>query len=576
MATGDISPRESTRINLSGNVTGTLQAAQMPALIGDVTTSLGSYATTVAAIQGNTVTGTTGTGSVVFATAPTMTNPVVGTQSASDNSTKGASTAYVTSAIASAIAGVNPAVAVQAATTSAANTSGLTYNNGVSGVGATFTGSNNTAITWDGYTFTTLGQRGLVKNDTQSPSGAFNGVYYITQVQTAILPPILTRALDYNQPSDINNTGAIPVVNGTVNGTTSWVLTSQVTTVGTDPLTYTQFSINPTTILTTALTSAHVFVGNSSNLATDVAVSGDFTITNTGVATIASSAVTTTKINNAAVTYAKIQNEAAVSLLGNPTGSSATPSEITLGAGLSFSGTTIVSTGSGGTLTQIVAGTGLTGGTITATGTIALSIPVAVTSGGTNLQTLTAHALMVGEGTASVAFVGPATAAQLLIAQGTGADPSFNAASGDWTITSTGVATIANLAVTTAKINTAAVTYAKIQNASATTLLGNPTGGATVPSEITLGSGLSFSGTTLVSTGSGGTVTSVSVVSANGFAGSVATATTTPAITLTTSITGVLKGNGTAISAAVAGTDYDVPATFKVSDMPTYSMFGGL
>jgi hypothetical protein len=53
-----------------------------------------------------------------------------------------------------------------------------------------------------------------------------------------------------------------------------------------------------------------------------------------------------------------------------------------------------------------------------------------------------------------------------------------------------------------------------------------------------------------------GTVTSVSVVSANGFAGTVATATTTPAITLTTSITGILKGNGTAISAAVANTDY--------------------
>ena len=53
-----------------------------------------------------------------------------------------------------------------------------------------------------------------------------------------------------------------------------------------------------------------------------------------------------------------------------------------------------------------------------------------------------------------------------------------------------------------------------------------------------------------------GTVTSVSVASANGFAGTVATSTSTPAITITTSITGVLKGNGTAISAAVAGTDY--------------------
>jgi len=50
-------------------------------------------------------------------------------------------------------------------------------------------------------------------------------------------------------------------------------------------------------------------------------------------------------------------------------------------------------------------------------------------------------------------------------------------------------------------------------------------------------------------------VTSISVVSTNGFAGTV-TSGATPAITLTTSITGLLKGNGTAISAAVANTDY--------------------
>lgn len=53
------------------------------------------------------------------------------------------------------------------------------------------------------------------------------------------------------------------------------------------------------------------------------------------------------------------------------------------------------------------------------------------------------------------------------------------------------------------------------------------------------------------SAGGSGTVTSVSVATANGFAGSVATATTTPAITLTTSINApVLAGNGTAIAAA--------------------------
>jgi len=53
-----------------------------------------------------------------------------------------------------------------------------------------------------------------------------------------------------------------------------------------------------------------------------------------------------------------------------------------------------------------------------------------------------------------------------------------------------------------------------------------------------------------------GTVTSASVASANGFAGTVANATTTPVITISTSVTGLMKGNGTAVSAATVGTDY--------------------
>ena len=59
-----------------------------------------------------------------------------------------------------------------------------------------------------------------------------------------------------------------------------------------------------------------------------------------------------------------------------------------------------------------------------------------------------------------------------------------------------------------------------------------------------------------VGSGGSGTVTSVSIVNANGFSGTVATATTTPAITITTGVSGLLKGNGTAVSAASSGTDY--------------------
>ena len=62
-----------------------------------------------------------------------------------------------------------------------------------------------------------------------------------------------------------------------------------------------------------------------------------------------------------------------------------------------------------------------------------------------------------------------------------------------------------------------------------------------------------------------GSLTSVSVVSANGFAGTVANPTTTPAITLSTTVTGLLKGNGTAISAATANTDYQSPITLTTT-----------
>jgi hypothetical protein len=60
-----------------------------------------------------------------------------------------------------------------------------------------------------------------------------------------------------------------------------------------------------------------------------------------------------------------------------------------------------------------------------------------------------------------------------------------------------------------------------------------------------------------------GTVTSVSVVSANGFAGTVANATTTPAITLTTSVSGILYGNGT----AVAATTVSAPLSYSAGTL---------
>ena len=141
-------------------------------------------------------------------------------------------------------------------------------------------------------------------------------------------------------------------------------------------------------------------------------------------------------------------------------------------------------------------------------------------------------------------------------------------------------------------------------------------------SNVTIGSGVSFAGGTLSATGTGGTVTSVtgtapvvssggttpaismaaastsvngyltstdwntfngkqpagtyvtavSVASANGLAGT-SSGGATPALTLSTSVTGLLKGNGTAISAAVANTDY-VPLSTVLTKTADYTITG--
>jgi len=70
--------------------------------------------------------------------------------------------------------------------------------------------------------------------------------------------------------------------------------------------------------------------------------------------------------------------------------------------------------------------------------------------------------------------------------------------------------------------------------------------------------------TTLTGTG---TVTDVSVATANGFAGTVADPTVSPVITISTTVNGIVKGDGTAISAATAGTDYVAPGAITTSGL---------
>ncbi len=83
---------------------------------------------------------------------------------------------------------------------------------------------------------------------------------------------------------------------------------------------------------------------------------------------------------------------ATVTLLGNPTNSSAIPSAVTLGPGLAFAGSTLQSFG----------------GSLVGAANVA--------AGGTGDATLTAHAVLLGEGTSPVAFATVGTAGRVLTA----------------------------------------------------------------------------------------------------------------------------------------------------------------
>ncbi len=65
-----------------------------------------------------------------------------------------------------------------------------------------------------------------------------------------------------------------------------------------------------------ALTNGHIFVGNASNVATDVAMSGDITITNAGVTAIGSGVIVNADINaSAAIAFSKLASLTSAQIL---------------------------------------------------------------------------------------------------------------------------------------------------------------------------------------------------------------------------------------------------------------------
>lgn len=169
----------------------------------------------------------------------------------------------------------------------------VTYNNGSSGVGATLTLSV-ALTTLDGYTLLN-GDRVLVKNEATQ---ANNGIYTWATGGT-----VLTRATDFDTAAEMASGDFTFVSNGTLYANTGWVQTDPVTTVGTSPVIWVQFSGAGTYTAGTGLTLAGSQFSITNTAVTAGAYGsatqvGTFTVNAQGQLTAASNATVTPAVGS--------------------------------------------------------------------------------------------------------------------------------------------------------------------------------------------------------------------------------------------------------------------------------------
>lgn len=265
----------------------------------------------------NQIAASASTGAVTLSLPSAVTMPGTLTLNADPVSALQAVTKQYADAIA---AGIDYKDATIVATTATLN---ATYLNGVAGVGATLINAGSlVAFSVDGVS-PAVNSRILVKNQS---SALQNGIYVLTTVGSGVLAWTLTRATDYDQTTEIFPGTLVPVTSGTVNAGTSWLETATVTAIGTDAISFTQFTFaNPVTNVT-------------------------------GTAPIASSGGQTPAIslNNTAVAPAAY-----------------TLTNLTVDAQ-----GRLTAAASGTAVTSVATGLGLTGGPITTTGTVVLDLTV--------------------------------------------------------------------------------------------------------------------------------------------------------------------------------------------------------
>jgi hypothetical protein len=336
-----------------------------------------------------------------------------------------------------------------------------TYNNGAAGVGATLTNAGvQAAFSVDG-TSPPINSRILVKDQV---SASDNGIYTLTTVGSGATNWVLTRSTDFDTPATMQAGSFIIVSNGTINANTAWIQTDTITTVGTDPVAWSQFAsfgvqsvsgtagfitssggLNPiigidpayigqTSITTLGTITSGTWNGNVIPLAFG-GTNANLVASNGGI--FYSTATAGAILAGTSTSLQMLQSGA----LGAPSWSTSTWPATTIQYGILYSsGTNVVgqiSTANNGIL--ITSGTGIPSISSTLPSAVQLNItsvgalsagslaagftPVTVPLGGTGATTLALHGVLYGNGTSPIAATSALTDGAIVIGS-TGGSPA--------------------------------------------------------------------------------------------------------------------------------------------------------
>jgi hypothetical protein len=186
--------------------------------------------------------------------------------------------------------------------------SGVIYNNGTSGVGATLTADTNRALTTLDGVSVALNDRVLIKDQTTQLQ---NGIYTLTTVGSGSVPFVLTRATDAdNNPSgEMKNGDEVFCVGGTTNGGKSFINST---------------TVDPIVIGTTAITFSEYYAalpsqtGNSGKyLTTDGTTPSWGTVAGYSAPTLGSTSIASGSTNTTLVGFTKLRSDQFTTLDAN-------------------------------------------------------------------------------------------------------------------------------------------------------------------------------------------------------------------------------------------------------------------